>query len=164
MDVIADVMAGAESIYTASKRARDDSQMENAASRPETVVWPAQNDATTTANTQADSRPQDSVYSNSRSDVEEEVVQLYHPVDIEEDEEGYSLFMDVPGLQKSDIKVLSLPHAPLRWLPFRSIFHRLSWLYDCAVINWLVNGKDNMQSYASSCKLMLPQSWVNLQV
>lgn len=35
------------------------------------------------------------------------------PVDVEEREDGYSLVMDVPGLQKSDVKVSTLPAALL---------------------------------------------------
>lgn len=98
-EVIADVLAGAETIYTASNRAR-----EQAVARPETVEWPAQTETAASADAQSDDKADSAEFSRSRQYGEDDAVQMY-PVDIEETGEGYSLFMDVPGLQKSDIKV-----------------------------------------------------------
>jgi HSP20 family molecular chaperone IbpA len=43
------------------------------------------------------------------SDAEDVSVAVGVPVDIEEREDGYSLWMDVPGLQKSDLKIQVFP-------------------------------------------------------
>ncbi len=98
MDVVADVLAGAENIYAASKRSRDEAQQDNRAN-------PRQTYPETEAASQAEGADRNEA---PREDAESkpEVVQAV-PVDIEEHAEGYTLFMDVPGLQKSDVKVNS---------------------------------------------------------
>lgn len=45
----------------------------------------------------------------ANSDAEDVSAAVGVPVDIEEREDGYSLWMDVPGLQKSDLKIQVFP-------------------------------------------------------
>lgn len=96
MDVVADVLAGAETIYAASKRSRDDAQQAN---------WgtPRDSYSGTTATPESDKAGEGDEVVKEDFEPRAEAIQAV-PVDIEEHAEGYTLYMDVPGLQKSDVK------------------------------------------------------------
>lgn len=99
MDVVADVLAGAESVYAASKRTRDETPF-----NPEDPNWAnrRQSYADTTATSQGEANSAKD--GQEPKDTAEEILRAI-PVDVEEHPEEYVLYMDVPGLQKSDVKV-----------------------------------------------------------
>ena len=99
MDVVADVLAGAETIYAASKRSKDEGEQASWANSRQSY-----SEATATPNKENAGDGDEPI----KEDFEPraEVIQAV-PVDIEEHAEGYTLYMDVPGLQKSDVKASS---------------------------------------------------------
>ena len=110
MDVVADVLASAETIYAASKRARDEAPF-----NPEDSRWSRENtrgyaDTSAKAQSEATSSTEDSEASTEETDPRVEQSRAL-PVDIEELPEDYVLYMDVPGLQKADVKV-RMPICP----------------------------------------------------
>lgn len=102
IDAMANVLAAGENIYAASQQAREDAQY---TSGDQSWAKRRQNYADTTATSQPDkesaSRGQD------WEDSADEILRAV-PVDVEEHAEQYVLYMDVPGLQKSDVKVTAI--------------------------------------------------------
>lgn len=103
LDLVADVLAGVESAYAAAQQPRDGPYSTNEnTERGNRGQEFTDTTASSGPSSNEDASPREASW--RASDVMQAV-----PVDIEEHADGYTLYMDVPGLQKADVKIQIFP-------------------------------------------------------